>query len=122
MYSSTSVPSSAPGCTASARDKRFRSISSPIVNPAKPRPEICALADWRNRTKVIDHGRTGKESWFANPASVSDCGVPLFRAGSSSAIKIAFFDDAIVRLVEVSDGELKISVLGRHELCDLVSA
>jgi hypothetical protein len=26
-------------------------ISSPIAEPVRVRPEICALIDWRNRTK-----------------------------------------------------------------------
>ena len=46
-------------------------------------------------------------------AAIGNCGVALFRTGSSSAIKIAFFDDVIVWLVEVSDAVLKFSVLGK---------
>ena len=38
----------------------------------------CLIA--KSNQEVIDHGCTGKEFWFASPASVSDRGVSLFRA------------------------------------------
>jgi cold shock protein len=51
---------------------------------------------------------------------------PTFRDQSLScsceAIEIAFSDNAVVRLVKVSDAILKISAFGRHELHNLVSA
>jgi hypothetical protein len=137
MYSSTSVPSSAPDCTASARDKGFRSISSPIVNPATPRPETCVPFDWEIGPKVIDHGCTGKSfgsrtlrlpfrsrgsangersgtlSWSFNDQRLS---------GSCRSIEIAFLNDALVILVGVSDPVLEITAYGRHELRDFVRA
>jgi len=83
--------------------------------------------------RAIDQYRRAHE----NPPSRGEAVRELMRVGlrnsqqaanenpsdsSSSDIQITLFDNAVVRLVEVSDAILKVSAFGGHELHDLVSA